>query len=93
MFVRNGQRLGSLLVDKTSAGSEPPTPTHSEGAAQQRPDGVHSVGGGWHEVVVGGEVVEKIRGADAAREAYEALTRQGGAIASEVDDGDDTATA
>lgn len=90
MFVRNGQRLGSLLVDKAS--SAPARPEPSEGPLR-RPDGVHAVGGGWHEVVVAGEVVDKIRGADAARETYEALTRQGDATAPEVHDDDDTAAA
>lgn len=51
--------------------------THGPAAAlepepEQRDDGVYAVGGGWHEVVVAGEVVDKVRGADAAQEAYEA---------------------
>ena len=36
-----------------------------------REDGVHSVGGGWHEIVVGGAVIDKVRGADAAQDVYE----------------------
>lgn len=43
-------------------------------AANDEPkaDGVHNVGGGWHEVVIGGEVVDKVRGAEAAQESYDA---------------------
>jgi hypothetical protein len=43
-----------------------------EADRDDRDDGVHSVGGGWHEVVVDGQVIDKIRGADAAQDAYEA---------------------
>lgn len=38
---------------------------------EDREDGVHDLGGGWYEVVVGGVVVDKVRGADAAQDAYE----------------------
>ena len=48
--------------------------------ATERGDGVHGVGGPWYEVVVGGEVVDKVRGAGAAKEAYETYL--------EVDGGD-----
>lgn len=91
MIVRNGERLGSVLVDKTSAEPAPqpePEPAGQLTATEQEadwqaaearqslpeqlPDGVHGVGGGWHEVVIGGQVIEKIRGAEAAQEAYEA---------------------
>jgi hypothetical protein len=81
MFVRNGQKLGSVLIDKASAEPEP-----SEAEPDQRDDGVHSVGGGWHEVVIGGEVIDKIRGADAAQEAFEAY--QESEPTEEADDGD-----
>jgi hypothetical protein len=37
-----------------------------------REDGYYSVGGGWHEVVVDGQVVDKVRGAEAAQEAFDA---------------------
>jgi hypothetical protein len=85
MFVRNGQRLGSVLVERTSAGPAGQlTETEQEADRQaalagesQREDGVHSVGGGWHEVVVDGQVVDKVRGADAAQEAYEARKQEG----------------
>jgi hypothetical protein len=43
-------------------------------------DGAHAVGGGWYEVVVDGEMVEKVQGAEAAQEAYQTLR--------ETDDGD-----
>lgn len=91
MIVRNGERLGSVLVDKASTEPVPqPEPEPSgqlteteqeadrqaaearESLPEQLSDGVHAVGGGWHEVVIGGDVIEKIRGADAAQEAYEA---------------------
>jgi hypothetical protein len=39
-----------------------------------REDGVYSVGGGWHEVVVNGAVIDKVRGADAAQDVYEEAT-------------------
>ena len=39
-----------------------------------REDGVHSVGRGWHEVVVDGRVIDKVRGSDAADEAYKEAT-------------------
>lgn len=59
-----------------------------ESQPEEREDGVHSVGGGWHEVVVDGAVVDKVRGADAAQEAYRlrggSQTEQG-----EVNDGND----
>lgn len=48
---------------------------------ESREDGVHNVGGGWHEIVIDGEVIDKVRGADAAQEAYEAYQ--------EASDGDD----
>jgi hypothetical protein len=37
-----------------------------------REDGYYSIGGGWHEVVVDGQVVDKVRGAEAAQEAFDA---------------------
>lgn len=39
-------------------------------------DGVRPAGGGWHEVVVDGEVVDKIRGRDAAEAAYAERTAE-----------------
>lgn len=92
MFVRNGQKLGSLLVDKT-ASSEP----EPEAQAEQRPDGVHAVGGGWHEVVIDGQVIDKIRGAEAAQSAYDAYLQsepdEGGDEEREADGDDDTVPA
>lgn len=38
---------------------------------EDRDDGVHAVGGGWFEIIAGGELVKKMQGADAARDAYE----------------------
>lgn len=83
MFIRNGRVTGSvykaglvaadvdsgvLSVEEESAMEEKEV---DESAPEDRGDGVHSVGGGWHELVIGGEVLDKIRGADAAQEAYE----------------------
>lgn len=45
---------------------------------EEREDGVYDLGGGWHEVVVGGEVIDKVRGAEAAQEAYEAYQEANG---------------
>jgi hypothetical protein len=84
MFVRNGQKLGSVLVDREVETSAEPEPEQSE--PEQRDDGVHSVGGGWHELVIGGEVIDKIRGADAAQEAFEAY--QESEPTEEASDGD-----
>lgn len=66
---------GSVLGSDTAEASAP------EPVRDDRDDGVHSVGGGWHEVVVDGRVIDKVRGADAAQDAYEA--------AQEVDSGND----
>lgn len=46
--------------------SEPKTPE-----SETVTDGVRAAGGGWYEVVKGGEVVDKVRGKEAAEEVYE----------------------
>jgi hypothetical protein len=46
----------------------------AEAEVDDREDGVYSVGGGWHEVVVDGAVIDKVRGADAAQDVYEEAT-------------------
>ena len=56
------------LAAAGSAARGTPMPTEAEPG--QRSDGVHPVGGGWHEVVVGGEVVDKVRGSEAANDVY-----------------------
>lgn len=61
------------------ASTKPAAPV--ETVRDDREDGVHSVGGGWHEVVVDGAVIDKVRGADAAQDVYE--------TAREASDGDD----
>lgn len=53
---------------------EPTEASEPEPAPDDREDGVYSVGGGWHEVVVAGRVIDKVRGADAAQDAYEEAT-------------------
>jgi hypothetical protein len=68
------------VAAENGASLDEPEP-EPEPEPEEREDGVHSVGGGWHEVVIGGEVIDKIRGADAAQEAYEAYQ--------EANDGDD----
>jgi hypothetical protein len=85
MFVRNGSKVGSVLVDREVEASAEPEP-EPQSEPEQRDDGVHSVGGGWHEVVIGGEVIDKVRGADAAKEAFEAY--QESEPTEEADDGD-----
>ena len=64
-------------VHRAMCGAGGPMPVE---VATERGDGVHGVGGPWYEVVVGGEVVDKVRGAGAAKEAYETYL--------EVDGGD-----
>lgn len=49
-------------------------PAEPEPEPDDREDGVYAVGGGWHEVVVDGQVIDKVRGADAAQDAYEEAT-------------------
>lgn len=53
-----------LPAAKTAGATEP------QSAPENRGDGAHAVGGGWFEVVVGGEVVDKVRGQDAANDSY-----------------------
>lgn len=64
MHVEHGR-----LVDPSAPEAPEPEP---EPEPEEREDGVHSVGGGWHELVIDGAVIDKIRGAEAAQEAYEA---------------------
>jgi hypothetical protein len=59
-------------VDLAGGGTEDTSEVEPE--RDPRDDGVHSVGGGWHEVVVDGRVIDKVRGADAADEAYKEAT-------------------
>jgi len=63
---------GDKLVDPSTPEQEPEQELEPEPEPDSREDGVHAVGGGWHEIVVDGEVIDKIRGADAAQDAYEA---------------------
>lgn len=90
MFVRNGQKLGSVLVDREVATSIEPAP---EEQPETRADGVHGVGGGWHEVVISGDVIDKIRGAEAARSAYGAYLQSEPDEIREDDNDDDTVSA
>ena len=83
MFERNGSKVGSVLVDKASAEPVPDEPEPVQ-EPEEREDGVHSVGGGWHEIVIAGEVIDKIQGADAAQEAFEAYQE----TEQEADNGD-----
>lgn len=41
-----------------------------------RTDGVHPAGGGWYEVVVAGEVVDKVRGSESANDLYAERTKR-----------------
>lgn len=78
MFIRNGRVTGSVYkAGLVAAGADPgalSVEEHEAGesAPEDRADGVHSVGGGWHEVVIDGQVIDKIRGAEAAQSAYDA---------------------
>jgi hypothetical protein len=81
--ARYDARLASLeaLTEEPEPEPEPETglePDSSE--PDERADGVHALGGGWHEIVADGAVVDRLRGAEAAEEAYEAFK--------EVKDGD-----
>jgi hypothetical protein len=77
--ARYDARLASL--EAPTEQPEPPQPEPGElGELDDQADGVHAIGGGWHEIVVDGAVVDKLRGAEAAEEAYQNLT--------ESDDGD-----
>jgi hypothetical protein len=58
--AENGFQVGESVVSAV------------ETEVEEREDGVHNVGGGWYEIVVDGEMIDKVRGAEAAQEAYEA---------------------
>lgn len=60
-------------VDLAGDGDEA---TVEEPVRDDRENGVHSVGGGWHEVVIDGAVIDKVRGADAAQAAYDEATKE-----------------
>jgi hypothetical protein len=83
--ARYDARLASLEALTEEPEPEPETgletgPEPDSSEPDERADGVHALGGGWHEIVADGAVVEKLRGAEAAEEAYEAFK--------EVKDGD-----
>ena len=64
--------LGSESADQVDEEPEPVPEPEPEPEPDGREDGYYSVGGGWHEVVVDGQVVDKVRGAEAAQEAFDA---------------------
>lgn len=46
-----------------------------EGATESDPeDGTHEVGGGWYDIVINGEVVDRSQGKARAQDRYEQLT-------------------
>lgn len=51
-----------------------PLTASSSSAGEGPEDGIHHVGNGWYEVRIGGEVVDKERGKDAAQERYQELS-------------------
>jgi hypothetical protein len=61
---------GVDLGDTTDDPEPVPEPVEDD-----REDGVHAAGGGWYEVVINGEVVDKVRGGDAAQDVYEEAKR------------------
>ncbi len=61
-------------VDLADRADEPEPAPEPAPEPDDREDGVYSVGGGWHEVVVDGAVIDKVRGADAAQDVYEEAT-------------------
>lgn len=77
---RAGQVERVARYDARLASLEAPTPASKPKAEpaktttdEPRDDGVHALGGGWHEIVVDNVVVDKLQGAEAAQEAYETL--------------------
>ena len=66
-------RIAELESESADQVDEEPEPVpEPEPEPDGREDGYYSVGGGWHEVVVDGQVVDKVRGAEAAQEAFDA---------------------
>ena len=59
---------------------KPQTSTSTEAAAEDveegSEEGIHHIGAGWYQVRVGGEVLDKKRGKDAAQERYQELTEE-----------------
>jgi hypothetical protein len=79
--ARYDARLASLEAPTEQPEPPQPEPKPDElDEPDERDDGVYAIGGGWHEIVADGAVVDKLRGAEAAEEAYEAYK--------EVKDGD-----
>lgn len=54
--------------------TRPLKPDPSDGDTQTPNDGTEHTGGGWYQVRVGGEVVDKVRGEEEAQDRYEELS-------------------